>query len=218
MKFYYYPHCPFCQRVQLFLGYKNIPHEAIVLSYDDKETPKKLCGSSTLPIIDFGNGKIMNESLLLIREIENEYPHPIGFIGPVEGLFQWSSMIMTSIPRYFDILLPVLFDHYKEFTDFPAGGKYFQESKEKKRGKTFIELKKESADIFEINIIPLLEPIIEKVEDEYFLMGPTFTVADCVLAADLSGLRLVKNIKIPQEITDYIVRVEKRCRVDLLKK
>lgn len=218
MKFYYYPHCPFCQRVQLFLGYKNIPYEAIVLSYHDKKTPQQLCNSETLPIFDFGNGKIINESLHIIREIENFVPHPIGFIGPVEGLFQWSSMIMTSIPKYFDILLPVLFDHYKEFIDFPEGGTYFKESKEAKRGKTFTELKSEAADIFTTNVLPLLEPIIEKVEDEFFLMGPTFTVADCVLAADLSGLRLVQNIDVPKEILDYIDRVERRCRVRLLEK
>lgn len=218
MKFYYYPHCPFCQRVQLFLGYKNIPHEAIILSYDDKKTPKNLCNSDTLPIVDFGNGNIMNESLSIIREIENKYPHPIGFIGPVEGLFQWSSMVMTSIPRYFDVLLPVLFENYKEFTEFSSGGKYFKSSKEEKRGKSFDILKKETPEIFEKNILPLFEDIIEKVEDEYFLMGPTFTVADCVLAADLSGLRLVKNISLPKEITNYISRVEKRCRVELLEK
>lgn len=218
MKLYHYPHCPFCQRIRLFLGYKNISYESIVLSYDDKETLKTLCDSNTLPIVEFDNGKVMNESMNIIREIENAYPHPIGFLGPVESMFQWASMIVTCIPGYFDVLLPVYFDHYKEFTDFPEGGVFFKESKEAKRGKSFAELKKETPEIFTKNILPQLEEIIEKVEDEFFLMGPTFTVADCVLAADLSGLRLLEGIDLPKEIGDYIRRVEVRCGVGLLEK
>lgn len=217
MKLYHYPHCPFCQRVRLFLGYKNIPYESLVLSYEDTNTPQKLCKSQTLPIFDFGDGIIMNESLNIIREIENRFPHPIGFLGPVEGLFQWASMAMISLPRYFDMLLPAYFDHYKEFKDNQKTAQYFKSSKEKKRGKSFDQLKEESPEIFKNNIIPQIEEIIEKVEDEFFLMGPTFTVADCVLAADLSGLRLVHNINLPSEISSYIDRVEQKCNTLLLK-
>lgn len=216
MKFYNYEHCPFCQRVQLFLGYKNILYENIVLPYSDKKTPYDLCKSSTLPIVDFLNGKVMNESINIIREIEYTSPYPIGFIGPVEGIVQWSSTIVVSLPRYFDMLLPAYYEYYKEFTENLENAEYFKNQKEKKRNKSFEVLKSESPKIFKETILPVLEEIINKVEDEYFLMGPTFSVADCILAADLSGLRLVKNIDLPKEIVSYIEKVENICNTKLI--
>lgn len=217
MKLYHYEHCPFCQRVRLFMGFKNIPYEKIIVSYADKQTPKDLCNSSTLPIFDFGDGMVINESIDIMREIEMRHPNPIGFIGPVEAKLQWASMAVVSLPRYFDILLPAFADFYSaEWEKFPEGKEHFIASKEKKRGKIFAEIKKETPEIFTNNILPALEEIVDIVEDEYFLMGPTFSVADCVLAADLSALRTVENITLPQEIISYIERVEKKCRVSLL--
>lgn len=217
MKLYHYPHCPFCQRVRLFLAFKGIEYESIVLSYDDNETSASLGLPTMLPIMDFGDGRVMNESLEIIRMIEQVQPYPIGFVGPVESKIQWASMAAVNIPRYFDLLIPWYPDHYRsEFGAFPEGEKYYRESKEAKRGKTFEALKEERVEIFETAVRPHLSEIIDKVEDEYFIMGPTFSVADCVLAADLSGLRIVPDIAVPIEITHYIERVEKHCRLRLL--
>ncbi len=217
MILYHYPHCPFCQRIRLFLSLKGIAYDSVVLSYDDAETPRKLGLTKMLPILDFGEGKILNESLDILREIEQKTPYPIGFIGPIEGVLQWASTAVVNIPRYFDLLLPWYPDHYRsEFDQFPAGEKYFRESKEAKRGKTFETLKNDRVQIFDENIRPHLQDIIDKVEDQYFVMGPTFSVADCVLAADLSGLRLVPDINVPIEIINYIDRVERQCRLRLL--
>ena len=108
-----------------------------------------------------------SESLTTIRDIEEKQPFPIGFIGPIESLFQWSSMIISALPEFSQEILN-----------------------------------------------PIFEEIIEKVEDEYFLMGPTFTVADCILASDLKNIEnlVIKNstkkILLPSEIKNYIQRVE----------
>ena len=218
MKLYHYVHCPFCQRVRLFLGFKRLTYESVVLSYDDVDTPTKLTGKHMLPICEFDDGTIMNESLDIIREIEMRFPYPIGFIGPIEPHFQWSSQAVVGIPRYFDLLLPWYFSHYTaEFERFPSGAVYFKQSKETKRRKTFDELKKETPQIFEEFIRPELSEIIDRVEEKFFVMGPTFSVADCVLAADLSGLRVVESsIPLPSEIPAYISRVEEMCGVNLL--
>jgi glutaredoxin 2 len=217
MKFYHYVHCPFCQRVRLFLGFKRLAYESVVLSYADADTPTQLTGKHMLPIIEFDDGVVMNESLDIIREIEMSFAHPIGFIGPVEPHFQWASQIAVGIPRYFDLLLPWYFSHYTaEFERFSSGAEYFKQSKETKRGKSFEELKTEAPQIFEEFVRPELNEIIDRVEEKFFVMGPTFSVADCVLAADLSGLRLVKNIPLPPEIPAYIARVEEMCGVNLL--
>lgn len=41
---YVYDHCPFCVRVRLALGLKNIKHELYFLANDDIDTPTSLVG------------------------------------------------------------------------------------------------------------------------------------------------------------------------------
>ncbi len=216
MILYHYEHCPFCQRIRLFLGFKGIPYQKKLLSYADTKTQEMLTGMRQLPIMDFEDGVIINESLNILREIEMRAPHPIGFIGPVEPSLQWASQEAVTLPDYFSVLLPFYLQHYtKEFALHEDGARYFQSSKEKKRGKTFTELEQEAPQLYEENIkAGLLD--IAKIVDDQFIMGPTFSVADCVLAADLSGLRLVEGISLPNEILEYIHRVEARCNVYLL--
>ncbi len=134
-------------RIKLFLQYK---HAKYTSKYKNK-------------LEKFDN------SLNALREIELDFPHPIGFIGPVESLLQSASMI---IPKNIitqnnkDILL--LF-----------------------------------AEIF--------EEIIEKIEYSDFLMGPTFTVADCVLTGDLMAMQEIFEIKLPIELSTYIKKVQNKC-------
>ena len=45
-RIYVYDHCPFCVRVRLVLGLKNIKHNIIYLANDDVETPTRLVRNS----------------------------------------------------------------------------------------------------------------------------------------------------------------------------
>ena len=47
---YVYDHCPFCVRVRLALGVKNIKHTVQFLANDDVPTPTKLVGKKIAPI------------------------------------------------------------------------------------------------------------------------------------------------------------------------
>jgi hypothetical protein len=47
---YVYDHCPFCVRVRLALGIKNIKHTVHFLANDDVKTPTKLVGKKIAPI------------------------------------------------------------------------------------------------------------------------------------------------------------------------
>lgn len=135
------------KRVQNFLAFKGISYETIV---DENTVDIRLC---------FENGKISTGSVTILRDIEENFPHPIGFIGPIESMFQWSTMALTSYPEISQDILKSIFDE-----------------------------------------------IIEKVEDEYFIMGPTFSVADCVLSADLATLP--SDIFLPPLVQEYRSRVE----------
>lgn len=47
---YVYDHCPFCVRVRLALGIKNIKHTVVFMANDDVNTPTKLVGKKIAPI------------------------------------------------------------------------------------------------------------------------------------------------------------------------
>lgn len=47
---YVYDHCPFCVRVRLALGVKNVKHNVHFLQNDDISTPTKLIGKKISPI------------------------------------------------------------------------------------------------------------------------------------------------------------------------
>lgn len=47
---YVYDHCPFCVRVRLALGIKNVKHTVQFLMNDDIPTPRKLIGKKIAPI------------------------------------------------------------------------------------------------------------------------------------------------------------------------
>lgn len=47
---YVYDHCPFCVRVRLALGVKNVKHLIHFLANDDVATPTKLVGKKIAPI------------------------------------------------------------------------------------------------------------------------------------------------------------------------
>lgn len=108
-----------------------------------------------------------------LRALEFQFPHPILFIGPVEGELQWVEGVLPSI---------ALFENKKIEEILKTLEPYFQE-------------------------------IEEKVEDQFFVMGPTFSVVDCILAGDLIVLVEHLKIELPREISSYIVRVKNKCRV-----
>jgi hypothetical protein len=47
---YVYDHCPFCVRVRLVLGIKNVKHNLYFMANDDIPTPTSLVGKKIAPI------------------------------------------------------------------------------------------------------------------------------------------------------------------------
>lgn len=215
MKFYHYPHCPFCQRVRLMLNAKELEYEDIVLSYADVETPTNLIGAKMLPIIEFDDGAVMAESLDLMVELEKRFPEPALYTETTPALVDWASKAVMEIPRYFDLTLPWHLDAYADAAEFDeAGKKYFQEGKEKKRGVTFVKLKAQAPEIYQMNVLPHLLEIMEKLDGGF--VGKVFSAADCVLAADLLGVTIVDKIDVPEAILTYVRKVEDHCGERLL--
>ena len=70
-KLYIYDHCPFCVRVRLALGIKNVKHELVFMANDDVSTPTALVGKKIAPIFEVQQKTIvMPESLDIIKRID----------------------------------------------------------------------------------------------------------------------------------------------------
>ena len=68
---YNYDHCPYCVRVRLAFGLKNVKHNLVFLANDDVATPTALVGKKIAPIFQFGN-EIMPESMDIIERIDGD--------------------------------------------------------------------------------------------------------------------------------------------------
>lgn len=107
---YVYDHCPFCVRVRLALGVKNIKHNLYFLANDDVATPTALVGKKIAPIFAIPADKsIMAESLDIIAAVDSDDRlGPAGAILPASGrkdVKAWQKSVRTLLrtlqrPRY----------------------------------------------------------------------------------------------------------------------
>lgn len=107
---YVYDHCPFCVRVRLALGVKNIKHNVHFLANDDIPTPTNLIGKKIAPIFAIPEDDfIMGESLDIIEKVDSDERFgATGQILPATGrkdIKAWQKSIQTLLrtlqrPRY----------------------------------------------------------------------------------------------------------------------
>ena len=115
-KIYVYDHCPFCVRVRLALGAKNVKHELVFLGNDDVATPTALVGKKIAPILeDPSTGKVMAESLDICAYFDDDKRFgPPGIVAPATGrtdIKTWQKGLQTTMrmltrPRYMTTCLP----------------------------------------------------------------------------------------------------------------
>ncbi|KAL7493594.1 hypothetical protein ACHAWT_002539 [Skeletonema menzelii] len=107
---YVYDHCPFCVRVRLAMGVKNVKHLIHFLANDDIDTPTALVGKKIAPIFELPEDKfVMGESLDIIAKIDtDERFGPTNQILPASGrkdIKAWQKSVQTLLrtlqrPRY----------------------------------------------------------------------------------------------------------------------
>lgn len=111
---YVYDHCPFCVRVRLALGLKNIKHKVVYLANDDIDTPTALVGKKIAPIFE-ADGYAMMESLDIIAKVDGDAKYgPVGFFKDSSNrkdIKDWQGRVadnnrILQRPRYMKTILP----------------------------------------------------------------------------------------------------------------
>jgi glutaredoxin 2 len=115
-RLYVYDHCPFCVRVRLAFGLKNIKHELYFLGNDDVDTPTALIGKKIAPIFEYNPKSIvMPESLDIIAKIDGDSDFgPTNLFKPMSGrkdIAEWQAKHadlgrIFQRPRYMMTVLP----------------------------------------------------------------------------------------------------------------
>ena len=77
MKLYIYEHCPYCIRVRMILGLKNISCELIYLQDDDVKTPTQMSGKKMVPILEIKEKKYLPESLDIVSYLDKIDGNPL---------------------------------------------------------------------------------------------------------------------------------------------
>lgn len=78
---YHIPVCPFSQRVEILLALKGLTDAVEFRTVDitkprDPELLRKTRGTTALPVLEDEQGRIIKESLVILRYIEDRFPTP----------------------------------------------------------------------------------------------------------------------------------------------
>ncbi|QDZ19854.1 glutathione S-transferase [Chloropicon primus] len=127
---YAYDHCPYCVRVRLGLGLKNVKHEVVFMANDDVKKPTGLIGKKIAPIFEIPDEKlIMGESMDIVKKIdaEEKYGSTGFFAGATDrkDIKAWMKSVKDLLrllhrPRYMSASLPEF--QQRDSRDYFVGG------------------------------------------------------------------------------------------------
>ena len=186
------------------LGFLKIPYESIVVAYDDEKTPIGLSGRKMLPIMDFGNDHIQNESLDIILKLDSKntlcYPHYQKLASELETLLNDIGSLVHNLAMPYWIWTP-------EFNE--TSRKYFIDKKSVKRGPFKLLVQNQDRYIFQLNSL-----FSERIESHLkpFYKSDKLTLADIFLAAHFWGIYIVPEYQLPVTFDNYLKRVKKECQ------
>lgn len=190
----------------MVLGFLNLPYESIVLPYDDEETPIKLAKKKMLPIMDFGDGFITNESLIIIEHLDKGDSLKTSLLTG-ELRIQIEGMLSELGHNIHSLCMPY-FIKTKEFNE--KSREYFVKKKEAKRGPF------ENLILNRENFLVPLEEDLEILEEQigpYFL-GEEFSIFDILIASHLWGLYLLPGFSFSENLEAYLKDVKDHCKFE----
>eukprot|EP00980_Cylindrotheca_fusiformis_P027982 scaffold22575_cov141-Cylindrotheca_fusiformis.AAC.13 len=230
---YVYDHCPFCVRVRVVLGVKNIKHNLHFMANDDVKTPTALVGKKIAPIFNFPEDDItMAESMDIVKLVDSDERFgPTGVIKPASGrtdLKEWQKSVQSLLrtlqrPRYVATgLLP-------EFQQLDGRHAFIKNHQlppyDKAEWKEELEMEEKLkiyADAMARDPASLIEELNAKLVE---LDDKVFSVQYCTegglslddvdLWARLRSITIIKGVQWPEGLRTYMDNMSELCDVPL---
>ena len=125
-------------------------------------------------------------------------------------MLEWHARISDSLFRLIAPVLPI----YEGLADDPHAMAYYRQRMEGWLGATLETLQAQRRRFYDA-MLPELEAMTARV-DRHGYHQPEFSIADTVIAGDLTGLRLLDGLSLPPPLTAYFERVEAAFETSLL--
>lgn len=213
-----YDHCPFCVRVRHVLGLKNVKYDLIWFMNDDAETPTALVGKKMVPIFqpDGADGKSMPESLDICKYVDSD-----SRFGP-EGMFKEASD-RTDISEWMDELADpmrrltrIRFSRapLPEFTFADGREAYIRNHPIKQPPSSYDENFERSAEYIDA-VQSRLNDLAAMIYSPQYCTEGGLSYDDVVLFPRLRSLTIIKGLKLPQRIRDYIEWHSEKAEIPL---
>lgn len=228
-KLYIYDHCPFCVRVRLALGLKNVKHELVFLANDDVTTPTNLVGKKVVPIFQTTD-LIMPESLDIIAKVDSD--PTFGSIGHFKQMSsrsdvsEWQDKVKSIFgtlqrPRYMESVLAE-FQQYDSKLAFinnhpipPYAKKDWKESfSQDQRVNIYKETFVSTTSLIQQGNNALLELDKLLYSDEYVTEGG-LSLDDIDLWSRLRSITIIKGIIWPSKLRTYMDKLSQAGDVPL---
>ena len=211
---YVYDHCPYCIRVRIILGLKNIPHKIEYLGNSDEKSHIDLCGSKQVPILKKSNGEILLESMDIVKYFDELDGKPILKPSAKKPPYEnYKSNNKLTHPRFIQLDLP-------EFCK-PEDIAYFTKKKEKDIG-NLAENIENSANLRADEDLILMElgkhfPTLDELKSREIpgINGNYWSYDDINIFSRLRGLTSVKDIRFPDNINYYIDTLAQKANIPL---
>ena len=230
---YVYDHCPFCVRVRLALGLKNIKHNIVFFANDDVFTPTSLVGKKIAPIFSFADDiKPMPESLDIIAKIDSDSRFgATGLFKPMSNrpdLAAWQKKAkevnsLAQRPRY--MMSPLLAEFSTQdgrdafVKNHPIPPYEKPEWKEKLSGEErwMAYAKSYDASLLAISEINKnLQELDKLIFSEEHCTEGGISLDDIDLWSRLRSLTLVKGVEWPRKLSAYLHNLSAKGDVPLM--
>lgn len=212
-KLYLYDCCPYCTRVRIILGLKDVKHELIFVANHDEATPVNLVGSKQVPIWHVPGEKPIAESLDIIKLIDETHGEGV-LLKPFsqrEELKKWSN---ASSEVFYKLLLPRIHQaHLPEFTLKDARDHF--EKKMSARFGNFQDLIAQTPELLEKAnaFLVELEPLFASSQS---INEEGFGYDDIDFFSHLRNFTIIKDLVWPQKLRAYVDHVAKQTDIKTL--
>ena len=126
-KLYQYAACPFCSKVRTMLKYKGADYETIEVHPLNKKEIAFSLDYRAVPIYIDSAGKQVNDSTVIMKWIDEEFPHSAVFETSESGKTKealwlaWSEKLVKGLPT---VIYGSIFDSLKSFNYITKVGKF----------------------------------------------------------------------------------------------
>ncbi len=126
-KLYQYAACPFCSKVASMLAYKKVDYDVVEVHPLNKKEIAFSSDYRAVPIYINSHGKQVNDSNVIMKHIDDEYPGPVVFSADArqsaedQKWLAWSEKLVKGLPT---VIYDNLLDSIKAFDYITKTGKF----------------------------------------------------------------------------------------------